>query len=301
MNLPLVSVIIPNFNNEIRLQLCLQALMEQSYPRHLTEIIVIDNGSEDNSVIITQKFPVKLLVEKAFQSPYWCRNAGIKASTGEIIVLLDSNCVPVATWLKEGVKCFQALQSGILMGPVHFIFSSAWTIAERLDYLYSVYTPEDIRNSSGLPGGHLFIARQIFDQIGYFIPHIRSRGDMEWTQRAKKHGYSFDFCPNAIVNYPAKTLNKAMKKMVRLGGGKKELWIFEGRSKYHPLWILQILKNFLPPSPAFYREMAQRNRDEQTQIPPISLYLGLYLIKLCYAWGMLFKKLPRPVSKTENE
>lgn len=295
MHKPLVSIIIPNFNNADRLQLCLEAIMRQTFPFSLMEIIVVDNGSSDHSTEISKKYPVQVFTRAEYQSPYWCRNAGIRAAKGKILILLDSNCVPVDNWLQEGIDCMQHSTASIFIGPVRFNFTEKFTLSERIDYLYSVVTPEDVRDAEGLPGGHLFIRKVVFEKIGYFIPNYRSLGDLEWTQRAKKAGYSFGFCKNAIVDYPSKSGIQAFKKMIRLGGGKKELWTFKGKSLLHPFWILQILKNLLPPSPNFYREMAQRNQDEQTQIPPAALFIGLYLIKLCYAWGMLFKKLPRPL------
>lgn len=272
----------------------MDALSRQTYPNAQTELIVVDNGSSDRSIEIASQYPVKLLIRNEVRSPYWCRNAGIREAKGDIFVLLDSNCVPVLDWLSEGVKCFQRSNAAILMGSFRFSFSAKNSIAERIDFLYSVYTPEDVSTADALPGGHLFVDASVFKQVGYFIPHYRSLGDLEWTGRAKKHGYSFDLCQRALVDYPAKPFREAINKMIRLGQGNKEYWIYRGHSTLHPKWVLKILKNTLPPSPAFYKEMATRNQDEGTKIPNAFLYLGLYLIKLCYAWGMLFKKVARP-------
>lgn len=301
MDRPFVSIIIPNLNNQDRLDQCLAGLMRQTYPPEDREIIVVDNGSTDGSLAIAGQFAVKILQDTEYKSPYWCRNAGIREARGDILVLLDSNCVPTPNWLKSGINSLKNTKAGIVTGPVRFNFSVPPTLAEKIDYLYSVFTPEDIASCEALPATHLFIKRQLFEDVGFFIPHIRSRGDMEWTHRAHRKGYSFGYAENAVVDYPAKTLPTAIRKMIRLGGGKKELWLHEKKSLYHPKWILQILKNLFPPAPDFYQEMAQRNQDEGTRIPAIPLYLGLYLIKLCYAWGMLFKKVNRPIKSVLND
>lgn len=59
-----VSVIIPVFNDSNRLKLCLQALERQTYPKHLYEAIVVDNGSDAN-----QKTEVP--VKQFFQTSIW--------------------------------------------------------------------------------------------------------------------------------------------------------------------------------------------------------------------------------------
>lgn len=289
-----MSVIIPNLNNAARLELCLKGLMQQSYPQEKTEIIVVDNGSTDGSQALCQKYTVRLLVHAERESPYWCRNAGIRSARGSIVALLDSNCAPIAEWLESGVAALGQGVGDIITGPVRFQFSKNRSLAERIDYLYSVINEADIPGAGGLPATHLFIRRELFEQIGYFIPHIRSLGDIEWTQRAKKRGYRFGFAAQATVDYPAKPFPKAVKKMVRLGGGQKELWVSAGQSPYHPRWIGKILKQLLPASPAFFRDMQARNREEKMHIPAIALYLGLVVIKWCYAWGMSWKSVNLP-------
>ncbi|PHN01471.1 glycosyltransferase [Flavilitoribacter nigricans] len=287
---PLVSVVIPNYNNQVGLERCLNAVFKQTYSPGQTEVIVVDNDSDDQSVKISKKFPLRLLIRPEYRSPYWCRNAGIQQAKGEYLVLLDSNCVPSPDWLRAGVQALNNSGASVVTGPVRFQFSLNPSFAEKIDYLYSVIRAEDIPHATGLPATHLFIRAPLFRDLGLFIPHIRSLGDIEWTNRAHQKGYTFGFAESAIVDYPAKNWKKAIEKMVRLGGGKKELWVAGGRSVYTLQWWGMIVKNLLPPSNSFFRDMQQRNLQEKTELPKLSLWLGLWGIKICRAIGMISKR-----------
>jgi glycosyltransferase involved in cell wall biosynthesis len=286
---PLVSIIIPNLNNQERLALCLEAIDQQTYPSEAVEIIVVDNGSTDRSVEVCKNFPVRVLVERTHKSPYLCRNAGMATARGEIIALLDSNCIPVSDWLEQGLAELQQSKAAIVTGPIRYTFSNRKTIAERIDYLYSYISADDLPQLTALSAGHLFFRKSLLGEIGYFLPRIRSLGDIEWTHRAYKKGFSFGFAEGALVHYPAKRLRAAVRKMVRLGGGRKALWLAEGKSLYSLVWIRQIGKNLLPPSPAFFREMQDRNQKEGMEVPAVALFCGLWLVKGCRAWGMVFR------------
>ena len=60
MSTPFVSVIIPVYNDPIRLETCLQALEEQTYPKSSYEVIVVDNGSDESIEPIVVEFPGRL-------------------------------------------------------------------------------------------------------------------------------------------------------------------------------------------------------------------------------------------------
>ena len=59
-----VSVVIPVLNSPENIKRCLDGLMRQTYPEDLFEIIVVDNGSTDNTPEIVRQYPVKFLFEK---------------------------------------------------------------------------------------------------------------------------------------------------------------------------------------------------------------------------------------------
>lgn len=93
--MPKVSVIIPNFNNEMYLDECLNSLLNQTLDD--IEIIVIDDCSTDNSMSVLQAFQakhptkVKVLRNKENSGAGQSRNNGLDIATGEFIKFLDAD------------------------------------------------------------------------------------------------------------------------------------------------------------------------------------------------------------------
>ena len=118
-----VSVIVPAYNSPKRTAKCIQALLNQSYPKNSYEIILIDNGSSDDTVKTIQEYPVIFLSEKTIKSPYAARNKGIKNAKGDIIAMIDINCTPNRHWIHAGVETIatkvQIWSEEILFSPFH--------------------------------------------------------------------------------------------------------------------------------------------------------------------------------------
>lgn len=86
-----VTFIIPLYNNEKYIKKCIMSILSQSYKE--IEVIVIDDGSTDNSYKVCQEIldpRIKLFKQYNFGAPL-ARNNGIKYSTGEYIMFLDSD------------------------------------------------------------------------------------------------------------------------------------------------------------------------------------------------------------------
>jgi cellulose synthase/poly-beta-1,6-N-acetylglucosamine synthase-like glycosyltransferase len=105
----LVSVIIPARNEEKNLALCLSALLRQSYPSHLYEIIVVDDFSTDQTPAIASEYKKKhpslqviRLHENSFQiSPKKkAIETGIRMSRGGIVLTTDADCIVLEKWIE---------------------------------------------------------------------------------------------------------------------------------------------------------------------------------------------------------
>lgn len=86
---PLVSVIVPVFNQEKLICNCIESLLDQTYQP--IEIIIIDDGSTDNTCDVVVRYPgVKLLTQK-HAGPGKARNKGAKKSSGQVLVFVDAD------------------------------------------------------------------------------------------------------------------------------------------------------------------------------------------------------------------
>ncbi len=105
-NLPLVSVIIVNFNGASHLKTCLDSLGELNYPQNKLEIVIVDNDSKDESVsILKENYPkVKLVLNKENVGFAPAVNQGVEAAGGEYVALLNNDMKVDKDWLIELVK-----------------------------------------------------------------------------------------------------------------------------------------------------------------------------------------------------
>ncbi len=105
---PLVSVIIVNYNGKAFLEKCLSSLMKQTYPA--IEIILVDNGSADNSIwFVKGEYPsVRIIATKENLGFAKGNNVGIKESKGEMIATLNNDTEVTPEWVEELVKAMDS-------------------------------------------------------------------------------------------------------------------------------------------------------------------------------------------------
>jgi len=106
-----VSVVIPAFNRAPLLDRTLDALESQTYPSALTEVIVIDNGSTDDTAArLSARRPqwaLHVLHNRENQTAAGARNQGVAVATGDVIAFTDSDCRPTPTWLEALLAGFE--------------------------------------------------------------------------------------------------------------------------------------------------------------------------------------------------
>jgi len=106
-NSPLISIVIPNHNGAGYLENCLRSLLAQTYPR--MEIVVVDNASGDQSVETAHATAPRAVVLRQGRNLGFAggANAGIQASTGDWVAILNNDTEVAANWLSE---CESAIQ-----------------------------------------------------------------------------------------------------------------------------------------------------------------------------------------------
>src|SRR5258708_2487194 len=93
-----ISIIIPTYNNSLILFKCLEAIEIQSFPLDLIEVIVIVDGSTDETVSALKKFEMSvqfdfIFIEQHNQGPGPARNAGIKQARHDLILIINDDFI----------------------------------------------------------------------------------------------------------------------------------------------------------------------------------------------------------------
>lgn len=134
-----VNVIIPARNEEENIANVLAALKKQSYTSGLFEIIVVDDHSTDATTKKVMDFPgvkiIHLLEDNINSYKKKAIEAGIAASTGELIVTTDADCIPGQNWLQT-IACFkEENKAEFIAAPVVMVHnSSILQIFQAMDF-----------------------------------------------------------------------------------------------------------------------------------------------------------------------
>lgn len=183
-----LSVIIPARNEEENIAALLEALKEQTYPKELFEVIVIDDHSTDRTAEITRQFShVKLLQLKEDVINSYKKKAieaGIAAAKGEFIITTDADCIPPPGWLATIAAFKKETGAVFIAAPVVFqCNSSLLQMFQAMDFMVlqgitgaAVYR----KHLSMSNGANLAYERNVFYEVGGFdgIDHIASGDDM---------------------------------------------------------------------------------------------------------------------------
>lgn len=285
MHQPLVSIITPVFNAEQKVTDFLAAVFRQDYPRDRYEVIVVDNGSSDQTMQKIKAFPedIILLQRTDLQTPYAARNKGLAHAGGDFLVLLDVNCTPLPHWLRSGIRRLQEPGIDLVGGQISFTFSEEETLGEWYDSLLFVDMEDLIRRGQSCAGGNLFFKREVLQKIGPFPEDQRSGMDLYWTKKASNNGFNLVYDGNAEVRYPARRLKPLLRKVFRVGTGQPKVWL---ENEMHPAKLISlILYQLVPPGLETLRDKIHRRGKPDMNEHLGKLWLIHYLQQLVLAMG----------------
>lgn len=253
------SIIIPVFNDAKNIGETLTCITEQIDSWEKYEVIVVDNGSTDDTRETVRRFKQVTLLEehRYLNSPYSARNRGIEKSSGEIVILLDATCKPTKDWLKAGIAALEEQECDLVGGKVSFGFETPTpTIAELHDAITNIRMKASIQEKGVAKTANLLIKRKVFNKIGVFPEGIRSGGDVRWTAKATQAGFKLLYSQNAEVIKKARKLKPLLKKQWRVSKAQPVIWIENGKQVSVIYLVLRLIQTiFLFPAT---KDMSQK-------------------------------------------
>jgi glycosyltransferase involved in cell wall biosynthesis len=187
-----VSVIIPVFNGAHFLASAIESVLVQTRP--VDEIVVVNDGSTDDSAAIAQRFskPVHL-ISQPNAGPAMARNTGLLHTSGEYVAFLDSDDLMVPHRIATQVAVFER-------SDVEVVLSAQWLFRDGGPCGISD-DAKDIERClrPGLVPSAACIRRAAFDTYGGFLVEQRMGDFVEWLNRAITCGCSIEQLPEPLV------------------------------------------------------------------------------------------------------
>ena len=195
---PRISVIVCTYNGSRTLRECLSELKKLRYPDY--EVIVVDDGSRDQSPVIAREAGVRLIsTENRGLSS--ARNTGMEAANGEIVVYIDDDAYPDPDWLTYLAATFRSTQHAAVGGP-NFAPPGDGSIAECVVNAPGgpVHVLLTDTLAEHIPGCNMAFRRSCLLEIGGFDAAFRVAGDdVDLCWRIQQRGWTIGFSPAAVV------------------------------------------------------------------------------------------------------
>ena len=180
------SIIIPVYNAELYLDDCIESVIKQDYINK--ELIIINDGSTDNSAVIIEKYKKKnsniRVVETLNLGPSIARNTGLKLALGDYILFLDSDDYISTNMLSKCNDVFKKYNTDIVLFSAKTLNSSE--ICDKYPPLYYsrhpqlIYTPLQTRGlfekmielNNFMPSPCLYVFKKNSLKYLQFYPNI---------------------------------------------------------------------------------------------------------------------------------
>jgi len=187
----MLSVVIPAFNEEKTIGKCIESLITQTTNQPY-EVIVVDNGSTDNTSEIVKKYKDKLdlkLIKEPHKGRGQARFAGFRAAKGDIILSIDGDSIAPRNWIQELTKPFSDPKIIAVTGTGR-IDDCSPRINRTFNILqpFSMFTYRLFFRHYWLTGFNFAIRADIYKKAGEFNPKIQGYEDTELAFRVSKLG-----------------------------------------------------------------------------------------------------------------
>ncbi len=182
-NLDLVSVIIPCYNQAHFLGEAIESVFKQKYPHY--EIIVVDDGSTDQTANVAAGFGRVRCVSQKNQGLSAARNAGLEASKGNYIVFLDADDRLLPNAFEDGIKTLNSHpECAFAYGHVQLISANGLPLpSPRQSGPQGDHYLELLRHNYIWTPGAVIYCRGVFDFVKGFNPQVNASADFDLNAR----------------------------------------------------------------------------------------------------------------------
>jgi len=277
------SIIIPSLNSPLIDRVVDEILDQEGYSAD-DELIVV--GRDDHNLVRDQPGIQFIDTGQPVAAPV-ARNLGIDAAKGDLLVFIDSDCIPQPGWLKEHHKAHVAGHK-IVGGGVLPVGENYWHLVYNLTMFHEVFSTAPAGERPFLPTLNLSVERGVITQVGKLDPTLRKSQDLDWTTRMHEAGFQPYFWPEARIqhNHNRRTSSEVWQDAATIGKFARQVRVRHQKSLNTPgLLQNRYLILILSPLIASYITGRIIVRRPKTMLRHPDTWPGIYLSKIAWCWG----------------
>jgi len=243
------SIIIPSFNRSDEIEALLNSVEELDFPIDQFEIVISDDGSEDNTVEVVKSFQQKVKYSLSCFSqknngPGAARNLGMSKAKGDFFIFIDSDVTIPSFWLKNIANTVNSEEADAFGGADTYRDDFP-ALLKAINYsMTSFITTGGMRGKKGKKLAKFFprsfnmgLSRALWEKIGGF-GNLRHGQDIEYSNRIIRSDAKVVFVDNAAVFHKRRTnLRRFYRQVYNWGVARVNLLTID-RSMLEPLHLL---------------------------------------------------------------
>lgn len=220
--MPLISIIIPNYNGSRTINGCLGSIF--AVKDDGIEVIVVDDSSDDGSRDIIQSYPCRLITLEKRSGASTARNAGAALSRGEVLFFIDADCRLKEDTLPVLRKSLDRYPAGTVIGGTYTLMPVDAGFFSRFQSVFINYSETKNSTRPDYIASHaMAVPADTFRRAGgfpeRFLPVLE---DVEFSHRLRRNGVRLVMVPDLQVRHQFDfTLGKSLRNAVR----KTRSWI----------------------------------------------------------------------------
>lgn len=184
---PLVSVVMAAYNAAEHIGPALESVLAQDWQP--LEIVVVDDGSTDETAAVVRSFPEVVYLRQENQGPAAARNAAVAASHGAFVANLDSDdLLPPTRVSLQAAYLLEHPEAGAVFGRQEWLNAPAWMARD------SVYGDID-----GIPLSSVMFRREVFLELGGYDSAFEPSEDMDLVVRMRERGIAYAVLPEIVL------------------------------------------------------------------------------------------------------
>lgn len=174
------SIIVPAWDAERWVGACIEGLLSQSYPRHMYEILVVDNGSTDRTRSVAERYDGVIVLSEEACGSYAARNRALRTARGSVVAFTDADCVPEPDWLAGFAEAMRDPLTQVAIGrnlaakPTRALTLLGKYAHQKDTFIFSGSVPDLYYGRTN----NMAVRRDSFDRTGPFENRARGSDTM---------------------------------------------------------------------------------------------------------------------------